>query len=66
MSEGVVAMANKNERWVWHRSGRYEYTPYRRNSTNPDHLVPSSSPSGPPLMLAPRYVAGRTRPGRAR
>jgi hypothetical protein len=46
------------EKWVWHRSGRYEYTPYRRNSTNPDHLIPGRPPSGPPLRIADRYAAG--------
>lgn len=45
--------------FAWHRSGRYEYTPYRRNSTNPDHLAPGPLPTGPPLRIADRYMAGR-------
>jgi hypothetical protein len=30
-------------------------------STNPDHLIPSTSPSGPPLRIADRYATGRPR-----
>ena len=49
--------------WVWHRSGRYEYTPHRRNSTNPDHLVTSAASATDVscLRIADRYVAGRPR-----
>jgi hypothetical protein len=56
--EGVAVT---DDDWVWRRSGRYEYTPHRRNSTNPDHLVPSTPPTGPPLRIADRYAAGRPR-----
>ena len=54
-------MANKNERWVMQRCGRYEYRPVLMRSTNPDHLVPSApSPTNvPPLRIADRYAAGR-------
>ena len=40
---------------------RYAHLREPSHLTNPDHLVPSSSPSGPPLTLAPHYASGRPR-----
>ncbi len=50
--------------WAWQRCGRYEYRKVLMHSTNPDHLVPSRVPSGPPLPIAAGYAAGRPRPRR--
>ena len=54
-------MANKNERRVMQRCGRYECRPVLMCSTNPDHLVPStpSLTDIPPLQVAPRVSEGR-------
>jgi hypothetical protein len=54
----------KGWRWGWHRCGRYAYGKRLGHTTNPDHLVPSPPPTGPPLPLAPRHIDGR--PGLAR
>lgn len=40
------------------RCGRYEYRPVLGCSTDPDHLIPSTQPSGAPLRIAARYADG--------
>jgi hypothetical protein len=41
------------------RCGRYAYRKAVIHTTNPDHLVSSASPTGPPLAVASQYVSGR-------
>ena len=42
---------------MWQRCGRYKYQKVPVHTTNPDHLVPSTSSLTdiPPLQVTPRY-----------
>ncbi|HXO54601.1 MAG TPA: hypothetical protein VN888_27055 [Mycobacterium sp.] len=63
MTDDLFGWPGDGVHWTWQRCGRFKYQKVLVHSTNPDHLVPSGPPSGPPLRIAARYAAaGRPRP----
>ena len=61
MADDLFGWPGDGLHWAWQRCGRYEYRKVLMHSTNPDHLVPSRPPCGPPLRIAAEYAAGRPR-----
>jgi len=62
MTDDLLGWPGHGLHWAWQRCGRYKYQKVLMHSTNPDHLVPSRPPNGPPLRIAAEYAAGRPRP----
>jgi hypothetical protein len=63
MTDDLFGLPGDGVHWTWQRCGRYEYRKVLMHSTNPDHLVPSTTSLTdiPPLRAADGYAGGRPR-----
>ena len=54
MTDDLFGLPGDGVHWTWQRCGRYEYRKVLMHSTNPDHLVPSTTSLTdiPPLRAA--------------